>query len=205
MRELHTTIRATTTRQRCLRAVAVVGVALLAACGPAPTAPSLATDTSTPLIENATAGQRAAFWVTALPYADQAHAQTGLFTSVILAQWADETAYGTAGDWTVKHNPGNISHNGVVDVFSSLQTGVDAYVLLVSHDPRYASIHLGATPTAQASLLGLSPWAESQYRDSTSAGRGVPGSVLRDIIDSNNLTQFDAVSTALLASARAGR
>ena len=71
----------------------------------------------------------AAFFVAALPFAQQAHAQTGLATSVVLAQWADETAYG-GYDWSVAHNPGNVgSYDGEpVATFPTLQAGVDAYI-----------------------------------------------------------------------------
>jgi flagellum-specific peptidoglycan hydrolase FlgJ len=45
---------------------------------------------------------------TMFPYAKAAHAATGVFTSVILAQWAHETGFGTSD---VAHNANN--HGGI--------------------------------------------------------------------------------------------
>ena len=53
-------------------------------------------------------GNPAAFYAEALPWAQQVHSEMPeMFVSVVLAQWASETAYG-GPDWSVYHNPGNV-------------------------------------------------------------------------------------------------
>jgi hypothetical protein len=130
----------------------------------------------------------AAFFVAALPFAQQAHAQTGLATSVVLAQWADETAYG-GYDWSVAHNPGNVgSYDGEpVATFPTLQAGVDAYIWNIN-TPLYTAVRVAGNWQSQCVALGRSPWASSHYNAS---GNG-PGSDLIRIVDDYNLTQYDA-------------
>lgn len=124
------------------------------------------------------------FWDEALPYAQQAHSQTGVLTSVILAQWANETAYG-GPDWSVFHNPGNVGDPvaGGQMVYPTLQAGVDAYIstMLLSY---YDAVRAATTWQAQASALGRSPWAASHYGSP-------PGEDLVQIIIANDLTQYD--------------
>jgi hypothetical protein len=127
------------------------------------------------------------FFDEALPEASRAAAATGLFTSVVLAQWADETDYGQSTDWTVKHNPGNISPGGVVASYPSLVIGVQAYIYTMNSQPQFGpSIRKGTTPQAQCFLLGdCSPvWAASHYGSP-------PGSTLVQIIEDSDLTRYD--------------
>ena len=80
----------------------------------------------------------AAFWSEALPWARTAAADTGLFVSLVLAQWADETEYGGV-DWSPRNNPGNIGDpaQGGQTTFPTLQAGVNAYI---SPDEQVASV-----------------------------------------------------------------
>lgn len=138
------------------------------------------------------------FWPVALPYARWSAAQTGLFVSVILAQWADETEYGGT-DWTVYHNPGNVgSFDGQpVHYFPTLDAGVLAYVELMNAPDRpefAATIRKGATPATQCYLLGAADpvWASGRY----ALPGGAPGSALVWIIQRYNLTQYDGPAPA---------
>ncbi len=133
------------------------------------------------------------FWPEALPWAQQAHAQTGVLTSVILAQWAIETEYGGT-DWAVAHNPGNVgSFNGQpVASFPTLAEGVAAYIQLMNAPDRPefgATIRKNPSYATQAYLLGAANpvWATSRY----ALPGGKPGSEIVSIIASNNLTQYD--------------
>ena len=125
------------------------------------------------------------FFLEALPLARRASAATGVLTSVILAQWADETAYGTSNDWTVKHNPGNVSPGGVVATYPSLDAGVNAYILTMNGG-LYQAVKQAFGWQAQCIALGRSPWASGHYDD----GSG-PGSALIAIITANQLWQYD--------------
>lgn len=126
------------------------------------------------------------FFAVALPYAHQAHAQTGVLVSVILAQWADETGYG-GPDWSPNNNPGNVgSYDGQpVAKFPSLQAGVNAYIQTMRLD-YYAAVRAATTATAQATALGQSPWASGHYGNP-------PGADLIAILNTYNLTQYDAL------------
>lgn len=124
----------------------------------------------------------------ALRWAKIASSKTGLYTSLILAQWIDETGWG-GPDWYVRCNPGNISENGLTIVYPSLYAGVNAYINLINN--QYPNLRTGATPQAQAIRLGASNWASSHY-DIT--GGGV-GSDLINIITTYNLERFDSMST----------
>lgn len=132
------------------------------------------------------------FWSEAMPYALQAHQATGLFLSLILAQFADETEYG-GSDWSVHHNPGNVgSFDGrPVASFRTLEAGTQAYIQLMNEAHQFGpTIRRGTTPFAQAFLLGDAHpvWASGGYR----ARGGPPGSALVSIINEFDLTRFDA-------------
>lgn len=133
-----------------------------------------------------------AFWPEALPWAQQAHQQTGVLTSVILAQWAIETAYG-GPDWSPRNNPGNVGdtqEGGQVD-YPTLAAGVAAYVRTMELG-YYDAVRAATTWQAQALALGESPWASAHY---ASAGGG-PGSALVWVIETYDLTQYDAPAPA---------
>jgi hypothetical protein len=124
------------------------------------------------------------FFTSALPYATLALSRTNVLTSVILAQWADETGY----NWPPRYNnPGNVgdpSYGGQTG-YPTIEIGVEAYIqtLLL---PYYIHVRTGTTDLQQCVALGQSPWAASHYND----GSG-PGTVLVAIINENNLTRFD--------------
>jgi hypothetical protein len=124
------------------------------------------------------------FFAEALPWARQAHAATGVYTSVILAQWAVETGFG-GPDWSPNNNPGNVgSFDGKpVATFPTLAEGVDAYIQTMKLG-YYDAVRAAPTPFTQAFRLGESPWASGHY--------GIPpGSDLTAIMDDYHLYQYD--------------
>lgn len=138
----------------------------------------------------------AAFIAEALAYARQAHAETGVLTSVILAQWAAETAWG-GEDWSPNNNPGNVgSFDGQpVATFPTLAEGVAAYIQLMNEAPQFGpTIRKQTTYEGQCFALGNAHpvWALAGYR----LDGGAPGSMLVSIIQSNDLTQYDAPTPA---------
>ncbi len=100
-----------------------------------------------------------------------------MFTSVVLAQWAEETAYG-GYDWSVAHNPGNVgSFDG---------RPVNAYIQCLQNG-YYANVLAAKSWSAQCYALGNSPWASAHYE----ASGPPPGEDLIKIVNANNLTQYD--------------
>lgn len=126
------------------------------------------------------------FFDDALPYARRAHEATGVNVSVILAQWADETAFGTSPDWTAKHNPGNVSPGGVVASYPTLDAGVDAWIATMN-SADYAAVRAPVGATAQCYALGASPWASGHYE----ADGPPPGEDLVKIIANYELAVYD--------------
>lgn len=120
----------------------------------------------------------------ALGLARVAHFATRVNTSVILAQWADETGWG-GPDWSVLHNPGNVSLGGQSVSYLKLSLGVQAYIYTMMQ-PQYDSVRNASDWTDQCLALGESPWAASHYDN----GNG-PGSALVQIILENNLLEYD--------------
>lgn len=130
----------------------------------------------------------AEFFAEALPWAEKAHAATGVLPSVILAQWADETGFGGV-DWSPNNNPGNVgSYDGQpVASFPSLEAGVAAYIETMKLG-YYQAVRTAPTWRAQCYALGESPWASGRY----CAAGGVPGADLIEIVSSHGLTSYDA-------------
>ncbi|HUD17546.1 MAG TPA: hypothetical protein VMQ59_09790 [Acidimicrobiales bacterium] len=126
------------------------------------------------------------FWQEALPYAQQCHAGTGVLTSVLLAQAAVETGYG-GYDWSVAHNPGNVgSFDGQpVNEFPSLEAGTLAWIQTFNNG-YYQAVKSAVGWQSQCYALGNSPWASGHY-----IANGVKGQILVEIIQTNNLTQYD--------------
>lgn len=126
------------------------------------------------------------FFTEALPYAKQAHSETGVLTSVILAQWADETGY----RWPApQNNPGNVGTYGTqVTSYPSVEAGVNGYIKTMLL-PYYDGVRGVSGWQAQCLRLGESPWAGGHYQ----ASGGPPGEDLVKIIQADNLTQYDAV------------
>lgn len=132
------------------------------------------------------------FFTTYAPTAKKVQAATGLFASVALAQWANETRYGESLNWPgyewnfagiAIYGPG--STNG----FPSRTAGIQAYIENIKATT-YASVLAAKTWDGQAKALGASPWATGHY-ESTQTG-GYPGSELVAIIQQNNLAQYDS-------------
>jgi hypothetical protein len=124
------------------------------------------------------------FFAEALPWAKMAYEATWVLPSVVLAQWADETAFG-GSDWSPRNNPGNVgdgSYGGQV-VFPTLAAGVNAYIHTML-EPAYTAVGHASTPFLQCWALGASPWAAGHY--------GTPsGSDLWSIIQEYYLQQYD--------------
>ena len=134
----------------------------------------------------------AAFFAEALPWAQGVHSRLPvMFTSVVLAQWAEETGYG-GPDWSPNNNPGNVgSFDGQpVNKFPTMQTGVNAYMQTLQNG-YYPTVLAAKTWAAQCYALGVSPWASGHYE----AAGGPPGEDLIKIVTANNLTQYDAAPT----------
>jgi len=127
------------------------------------------------------------FWDLALPYARQASAATGVHTSVILAQWADETGYRWPAPGNNPGNVGNPQHGGQTN-YATLVAGVQAYIhtMMLGY---YVHVRAPGTADEQATALGQSPWAASHYGSP-------PGSVLLAIIAENGLTAYDGTTPA---------
>jgi hypothetical protein len=126
--------------------------------------------------------------------AARAAADTGLWTSVVLAQWADETAFGTSRAFLLGNNFAGVSPGGKIASYPSQAAGLSAYIEtmdLATYDSVRAAKAAGARD--QAVALGKSPWAGGHY----TAPGGEPGSSLVGIIDSLNLTAYDGAEGSL--------
>lgn len=142
--------------------------------------------------------EQQAFIDYALPFAQVAANALEIPVAPILAQWADETRWGTSRAWTEGHNPAGIStltddqrahgatdfDGGPVLAYPDTGSGVAGYVARWN-EPVYAqtrelwSRQRDAASVAQA--MQQSPWAAGHYNN---------GDLVR-IIDQNNLTQYD--------------
>jgi hypothetical protein len=122
------------------------------------------------------------FFEAALPYADRAHASTGVLVSVILSQWANENGYRWPPPGNNPGNVGNTEHGGMVN-YATIDEGVAAYIhtMLLGY---YSAVRAAKGPTAQARALGASPWAAGHYGSP-------PGTNLIAVINAYNLTRFD--------------
>ncbi|MHB8621669.1 MAG: glucosaminidase domain-containing protein, partial [Chloroflexota bacterium] len=111
-------------------------------------------------------GSATTFFFTAAPYAYQLHELTGIPTSTIMAQWANETAYGRdLYGW----NFGNIKNFGTDPsgktylAFTSPEAGVRGEAQLLINNPRYKPLLAQRNPSLAATAWGLSGWAGSAY------------------------------------------
>jgi len=129
--------------------------------------------------------EKVGFAAQVLPYAQAAELATGVLVSVILAQWANETDWGTSPAWVVGHNPAGISPGGVIARYPSVRAGVSAYIATM-FDPDYGPVRAALGWNAQAVALGRSPWAAGHYDN----GDG-PGSSLVELIRENVLWLYD--------------
>jgi hypothetical protein len=125
------------------------------------------------------------FWTQALPYAQQAHAQTKVLVSVIMAQWADENGYHWPPPGNNPGNVGNPDHGGQTN-YATITAGVNAYIHTMNLG-YYTAVRNAVGYVDQSHALGQSPWAAAHYE-----GAGPPpGQDLIKIIEQNDLTQYD--------------
>lgn len=137
----------------------------------------------------------------ALPYARQAHQQTGWPTSLILAQWGLEHGWHvpshTGYNWgNVAALPGEPTVNGIAvpgspAAFAYARTPQDGtrYYVRVAHLGYYSAVARAATTggaDAAARALGRSPWDAGHYTDHRD-----PGSSLLSILRVYNLYWYD--------------
>lgn len=139
---------------------------------------------------------QASFFASEYPDASYASAQTGVPVSVVLAQWANETAYGAAPAFASGNNYAGVSPGGRVAAYPSRAAGLGAYISTMLSG-YYNAVRSATNATDAALALGQSPWAGSHYRDAAGGG---PGSALVDIIDANDLTRYDAPASATAAT-----
>lgn len=133
-----------------------------------------------------------------LAYAQVVSRESSVLVSVILAQWADETAWGTSEAWVDGHNPAGISPGGVIASYPSISEGVDSWLATIL-DPLYNDVRLATGWNAQALALGESPWAAGHYELG-----GVPGAALVAIITEQSLWQYDQPAGDVGASTSTG-
>lgn len=134
----------------------------------------------------------AAFFADVAPDAKIASARTGVPVSVILAQWAIETGYGTSSAWLTGHNYAGVSPGGHVASYTDRPSGLAAYISTLSSQ-FYAAVRGAGSPSAAAVALGDSPWAASHY--------GGHGADLQTVITTNNLARFDTGATLVTGPA----
>lgn len=123
----------------------------------------------------ASQAQQSAFIAQMAPWAQAASSATGWNASLILAQWANETAWGTA--YSEPNNPGNIGvySGGPHYSWSTMADGVAAYINYINTSPYLAHVAAAGKDNyaSQAYQLGISGWASGQYNNG-----GGPGSSL---------------------------
>jgi cell wall-associated NlpC family hydrolase len=129
------------------------------------------------------------FFTTVLTTAKKASTVTGVFVSVILAQWAVETGRGTSTAFVKGNNYAGVSASGSVTYFPNRTAGLTAYMRTMKQTT-YEAVRAASTWQAACVALGNSPWAGSRYAGGAVTGGG-PGSLLITVIENTNLTQYD--------------
>src|SRR5271170_4002821 len=90
----------------------------------------------------------AAFFAARVADARVAAGVLGWYPSVILAQWAVETEYGTSIAWVDWHNYAGVSPNGKIAHYPDNAAGLSAYIR-TALEPFYAGVKTdGATEEA---------------------------------------------------------
>lgn len=133
------------------------------------------------------------FYSNMLPYAQQASAGTGLPVSVILAQWSLETGHGTSLAGT--NNYAGITNGGVSQGFANYGTigdFVNGWIKTIKNGYYQGVLNTAqvGTPEQTAQALGASPWDADHYYIS------YPGEKLVNLINSDNLKQYDTAAAA---------
>lgn len=147
-----------------------------------------------PVAGNNTGTGPQAFVNSMAPYAVAASKATGINANVILAQWGNETGWGTSHAFKTNFNPAGIgiTGSGVAGKnYGSIAGGVQAYIDFVNNNSRYQKVKAAGVnnPQAQAIAFGNSGWAAGKYDN----GSG-PGSSL--IADMNAFTAPSGVTPA---------
>lgn len=135
------------------------------------------------------------------PYARQASLVLGIPSSVILAQWANESAYGTSSKAKNANNYGGIKkgRGAAANVgeyeghakYPSISSFVDDYIRVMKLN-YYNQVRAAGSPKETFIALGNSPYAETGY------GRiqGQPGGWLEKLWEQWKLWTYDVGSNA---------
>ena len=124
-----------------------------------------------------------------LPFARRACAETGLPVSLILAQWATESAWGRS-DLARRNNLGSIAGRGGMRSYPDLEAFRKDYVRVINlsyYDEVRRTAAQGGDPLAVAQALGRSPYSESHYADRANR----PGGYLAQVMSDFNLREYD--------------
>jgi len=101
------------------------------------------------------------FAATYRPTANVVSAGTGIDPIALLAQWANETAWGVS--WAgAPFNLGNIEFNGKVVLYPSLDAFAQACIA-VFHQPQYAGVLAATNALDQLAAIVASPWSAGHY------------------------------------------
>lgn len=132
------------------------------------------------------------FFAKMLPYAQEASGKTGLFVSVILAQWANESNYGTSRLALEDNNYGGINFvqgasiaagaDGGFAKYESIDQFVQDYARVMNLS-FYSKVRADKTEETEVQDLGASPYAESHY--------GGHGEWLQNIVNQFSLKSYD--------------
>lgn len=122
-----------------------------------------------------------AFIAAMTPYVQQAAKTTGLAPALIMAQWGNETGWGTSHAFTANNNVAGVgvtSTTAVGGQWGSVAQGVQGYINFINDNSRYTAVKkAGTTAVVQAKALGASGYAKGQYTNG-----GGPGSDLITIM-----------------------
>ena len=118
--------------------------------------------------------------------------QTGILTSVILAQIADETGNGSSSAFVHGNNFAGVSGGGVVLTYPSKTAGLDAYIETLNQTI-YDPVRDTGGSLNQCVALGKSPWAASHYNAKAyNAGAPLSTILANAGIDLVNIVQGNA-------------
>jgi hypothetical protein len=125
-----------------------------------------------------------------LHYCAAASKAIGWWPSVVLAQWGNETAWGTSEAFVGGHNFAGVSSGGKVLSYPNYPAGLAAYewVAKLGYYDAVTQAHKDG-PIVQARKLGASPWAGGHYTGD--GAYAYPGGALVDEIVSYDLERFD--------------
>jgi hypothetical protein len=130
------------------------------------------------------------FFASMLPYASKASQATNIPTSVILAQWANESAYGQSDLAQRANNFAGIKYwgnsyindgqSGMYANYNSLDRFTDAWIQFMGGS-RYQAVRDAGSPTDTINALAASGYAEDpNYKN-----------VVSGILSKNDLTKYD--------------